>query len=87
MIEKVFLFSFTFFIALYVIVNFYIMVLLSEKGKDVKFFDYDFTNYKSLKELSNDDKTYMRLYKFFIICTFIPIVIFFSFFIYTIVIF
>jgi len=87
MIEKVFFFSFIFFIALYTIVSFYTMVLLKEKRKDVAFFDVTFTNYRSLKKLSKEDEKYNGVYKLLLICTFAPIVIFVSFFIYSILTF
>lgn len=87
MIQNVFLISFILFTVLYVLVNFYTMILLKEKGKEVKLFDMDFTNYKSLKSLSEEDEKYKGLYKLLLICTFLPVLTFVAFFIYSIVAF
>ncbi len=87
MIQYIFFICFGIFTALYVIVNFYTMILLKEKGKEVKLFDMDFTNYRSLKSLSEEEEKYKGLYKFLLISTFLPIVTFVAFFIYSIIAF
>lgn len=87
MIQYILFYSFGLFALLHAFVSIYVMILLKDQGKDVRFFDVDYTNYRSLKRLSEEDERYKGLYRLLLISTFVPIAIFVSFFIYSILTF